>query len=176
MSRSILSGVPGNHLLSPPKKNNEWGFNGDSSRETHFFGNVPKQLPRTMDPFLGSPTFRVIFGAGTRRSAPPRSFSEAKGAPSRTESGHWPWRSAAGPKSSWDRSPLIKVTQRVVFSCHLWRKNDRPPCSEGFLFEGAANFLTKGGKKTPPRSRPQMLGKGKQPPCSDLDTPQKPQK
>ena len=33
--------------------------------------------------------------------------------------------------------------------CHVWWKNDRSPCSEGFLFEGVANFLTKGGKKTP---------------------------
>ena len=32
--------------------------------------------------------------------------------------------------------------------CHLWSKNDRPPC-KGFLFEGVANLLTKGGKKRP---------------------------
>ena len=37
--------------------------------------------------------------------------------------------------------------------CHLW-KNDRAPCSEGFLFEGVAHFLTNGGKKTP-----RMLGR-----------------
>ena len=37
---------------------------------------------------------------------------------------------------------------RQVFLPPLW-KNDRPTGSQGFLFEGVANFLTKGGKKTP---------------------------
>ena len=42
-------------------------------------------------------------------------------------------------------------------SCHLW-KNDRPPCSEGFRFEGVANFLAKGGKKDPPASERRRAG------------------
>ena len=33
--------------------------------------------------------------------------------------------------------------------CHLLWTIDRPPRSEGFLFEGVGNFLTKGGEKTP---------------------------
>ena len=38
--------------------------------------------------------------------------------------------------------------------CHLLWKIVRPPCSEGFLFKGVANFLTTGGKKTPCLSPP----------------------
>ena len=37
--------------------------------------------------------------------------------------------------------------------CQLSWKNDRPPCIEGFLFEGFAHFLAKGGKKTPLESK-----------------------
>ena len=33
--------------------------------------------------------------------------------------------------------------------CHLLRRHDRAPRSEGFLLEGVANFLMKGGRKTP---------------------------
>ena len=41
-----------------------------------------------------------------------------------------------------------QVSDAKVFFCQLSWKNDRPPRSEGFLFEGVAHFLT-GGKKTP---------------------------
>ena len=41
---------------------------------------------------------------------------------------------------------LFTLTQGGLFA--TWT-NDGPPCREGFLFEGVANFLTRGGKKIP---------------------------
>ena len=37
--------------------------------------------------------------------------------------------------------------------CRLWWKIVRPSGGEGFLFEGVAHFLRKGGQKTPPMPR-----------------------
>ena len=43
----------------------------------------------------------------------------------------------------------VRRKQAVGSFCHLLRRNDRPPCSEGFLLEGVAHFLAKGSRKTP---------------------------
>ena len=39
--------------------------------------------------------------------------------------------------------------QRGSF-CHLWWKNDRPPCNEAFLVEGFANFSDTRWQNDPP--------------------------
>ena len=62
-----------------------------------------------------------------------------------------PRRSSPKRKGSPDRGSFCRL---------LW-KNDRPPHSEGSLFEGVTHFLTKGGKKTLLSPATQSVRQGK---------------